>query len=202
MISCGKEDTKQATQSQTAAAASTDATSYSADLASSKINWTGYKVQKSLNLNHFGSIVLQSGELSIKDGKLESGVFVADLKKLKSDETELDAESKGKLEAHLKSPDFLDVEKFPTSTFTITKVTPVEGKSDYNTELQGNLKFRNIEKNITIKANVKIENNKVSLNTEKFSINRQDFGIVYKGNGESVLSDNVDLQVSVNANKK
>jgi polyisoprenoid-binding protein YceI len=41
-----------------------------------------------------------------------------------------------KRDAHLKSPDFFDVEKFPTITFKSTKITKVEGN---NLKMEGDL---------------------------------------------------------------
>jgi polyisoprenoid-binding protein YceI len=43
-----------------------------------------------------------------------------------------DAENLGKLNGHLKSGDFFEVEKFPTASYEITKVTPL-AEGDYNT---------------------------------------------------------------------
>ena len=50
-------------------------------------------------------------------------------------------------DGHLKSPDFFDVEKFPTMTFTSTKVVPVRG-SDWKVE--GDLTIRGVTKPVVL----------------------------------------------------
>jgi len=53
-----------------------------------------------------------------------------------------------KRDGHLRSPDFFDAEKYPTLTFTSTKVT---GSGD-EVEITGNLKIKDQEHPITLKG--------------------------------------------------
>ena len=53
-----------------------------------------------------------------------------------------------KRDGHLKSADFLDAEKFPTLTFTSTKVK----KSGDDLEVTGNLKIKDQEHSVTLKG--------------------------------------------------
>lgn len=55
-----------------------------------------------------------------------------------------------KRDAHLRSADFFDVEKYPTLEFTSTKVTR---KGDSVT-LEGNLKIKDIERPVTLKGEI------------------------------------------------
>jgi polyisoprenoid-binding protein YceI len=55
-----------------------------------------------------------------------------------------------KRDGHLRSPDFFDVEKYPTITFKSTKVK----RSGDNLEVTGNLKIRDQEHPITLKGEV------------------------------------------------
>jgi polyisoprenoid-binding protein YceI len=55
-----------------------------------------------------------------------------------------------KRDGHLRSPDFFDVEKYPTLTFTSTKVT----RSGDDLEVTGNLKIKDQEHPITLKGEV------------------------------------------------
>lgn len=114
-------------------------TTYSLDVTNSKIEWKGYKVFKSENTSHFGTINFKNGELTVKDNQLESGNFVADVTSLQNEDIKDDAQQKAKLEGHLKSGDFFEVEKFPTASFSITKVEKNPTNTDYNTVLEGNL---------------------------------------------------------------
>ncbi|NHW59582.1 YceI family protein, partial [Escherichia coli] len=80
-----------------------------------------------------------------------------------------DAEKSAKLDGHLKNEDFFEVEKFPTSSFEITKVTEA-AEGDYNTLLDGNLTIKGITKPVQFKANIKVEEGKVSIKTEPTDI--------------------------------
>lgn len=55
-----------------------------------------------------------------------------------------------KRDGHLRSPDFFDVEKYPTLTFTSTKVT----RSGDELEVVGNLKIKDQEHAVTLKGEV------------------------------------------------
>ncbi len=204
LASCGSKDTVEATDAQDSTAASAEAVAYSVNTGISSVTWKGGKIFEDTSKpeeGHYGVVKLKSGEVSVKGGVLESGKFVADQTTFESADLNEDAESKAKLDGHLKSADFLDVEKFPEATFEITGVkTLTEG--DYNTEISGNLDFRGMPKNISFKANVNEEGDKVTIKSEEFKINRQDFGITFKGGGGSIIKDDVMLQLDVTADKK
>ncbi len=203
LASCGPKDTVEATDAQDSATASAEAVSYSVNTDISSVSWKGGKIFQDTSKpeeGHYGAVKLKSGEVTVKNGVLESGKFVADQTTFESADKNDDAETKAKLDGHLKSPDFLDVEKFPEATFEITAVKALT-EGDYNTEISGNLDFRGVPKNITFKANVAEEGDKVTIKSEEFKINRQDFGIVYKGSGDSIIKDDVMLQLDVTATK-
>lgn len=165
------------------------------------MNWKGGKTYEDINKpedGHYGVVKLKEGTVSLMDGKLESGKFIADFTTFESKDLDADAESKGKLDGHLKSADFLDVEKFPTAEFEITSAKTIEGQ-DYNTEISGNLNFRGVPKNVTFKANVNVDGDVVSIKSEEFAINRQDFGIVFSAGKGSIIKDEVLLQIDLAA---
>ncbi len=66
---------------------------------------------------------------------------MADITTLENIDLKDDQEMRAKLEGHLKSGDFFEVEKFPTASYEITKVTE-NAVGDYNTLLEGNLRLR------------------------------------------------------------
>lgn len=205
LASCGSKDTIEATDAQETSTASETATEYAVNTAVSSVTWRGFKVYHDTSKpegGHYGSVKLGAGVVNMKDGVLESGKFVADQTTFESADYNDDPETKAKLDGHLKSVDFLDVEKFPEATFEITGVNKLES-GDFNTEISGNLNFRDVPKNITFKANVKEEGDKVTIKSEEFKINRQDFGIVYQNKGgDSMIKDEVVLQLDVTADKK
>src|SRR5690606_1358991 len=118
------------------------------------------------------------GDVTVKDGQLESGKFVADMTSLDNVDLQSDAEQKAKLEGHLKSGDFFEVEKFPTASYEITKVSPL-AEGDYNTLLEGNLTIKGITKPVKFNANVAVSQGEVSIATEPADIMREDYGVKF-----------------------
>lgn len=84
-------------------------------------------------------------------------------------------------DAHLKSPDFLDVANFPTITFKSTKVE-VTGENEAN--VTGDLTIRGITKPVTLKAEYLGSatdpwgNTKAGFTAET-KINREDWGLTW-----------------------
>ena len=163
VVACGKD--KPITSESNEVLTKTDGVLYKVDTMNSRVEWKGYKVLKSDQTTHFGTIRFESGDITVKEGKLQSGKFVADINTLENIDLKDNQEMKSKLEGHLKSADFFEVEKFPTASYEITKVT--EAKSgDYNTILDGNLTIKGITKPVQFKANVTVQNENVSIATE------------------------------------
>jgi len=204
LTSCGGSDAVTATEAQETAEATAEAVEYAVNTNVSTTTWRGFKVFQDTTKpesGHYGIVKMKEGSVTVKNGLLESGNFVADMNTFESEDLNEDLDTKAKLDGHLKAADFLDVAQYPTSTFVVTSATKLES-GDYNTEISGNLDFRGAPKNITFKANVNEADGKVTIKSEEFKINRQDFGITYKGGGDSVIKDDVILQLDVTADKK
>jgi polyisoprenoid-binding protein YceI len=104
-----------------------------------------------------------------------------------------------KLDEHLKSKDFFDVEKYPTATFESTKVT-VTGKETATVE--GTLTLHGMSKPETLSVTLnKIGENMMKRKTAGFSatatIKRSDFGISSYLPG---LADDVKLYIESESN--
>ena len=136
LTSCGKD--KPITSESNEVSTSKEGAVYEIDTLNSRIEWKGYKIVKSDQTGHFGTINFESGDLTVKNDALESGKFVADMNSLTSVDLKDDAKQLAKLEGHLKSGDFFETEKYPTASYEITKVSKNE-TGDYNTLLDGNL---------------------------------------------------------------
>ncbi len=205
IASCGKSaETITATDAQEASSASHDSETFAINTTESSTTWRGFKFFQDSSkpeVGHFGVIKLKDGLFSVKDGVLESGKLVSDQATLESHDLADDAENKAKLEGHLKSPDFLNVDEFPHATFEISSVNPLS-EGDYNSEISGNLDFRGVPKNITFKANVKVDGDKLSIQSEEFTINRQDFGVDFAPGNDTVIKDEVVLQLDILAEKE
>jgi len=200
VVSCSKE--KPVTSDANEVTTTKDGSRFVLDTLNSNVEWKGYKVFKSENTSHFGTIKFESGDVTVKDGKLESGKFVANMESLSSEDLKNDAEQLGKLNAHLKSADFFEVEKFPTSSYEITKVSS-SSEGDYNTVLDGNLTIKGITKPVQFKANVAVNGAEVSIATEPKDIIREEFGVKFQSPAANgVIKNEVTLQIRVKALEK
>lgn len=200
LLSCGKD--KPLTSEVTEVSTTTNGATYEVDTLNSRIEWKGYKVVKTEQSSHFGTIKFESGDLTVKDGALESGKFVVDMNSLTSVDLKDDAEQLAKLNGHLKSGDFFETEKFPTASFEITKVSPNDS-GDYNTLLDGNLTIKGITKPIQFMANVSVKDGETSIATEPKDILREDYGVKFQlplANG--LIKDEVNLQILIKAIEK
>jgi len=164
-------------------AASLDGESYSVD-STSTITWVGTKA----NGAHTGTFSIEKGELVVKDGQLTAGKFLISTASLKNQDLSDSPEDQGKLEGHLKSADFFDVEKFPNAVFEITEVTPYDASQasgDAVVEnpthlIKGNLTLKDSTKNVAFPAHVTVADNKVAA-AANFNIDRTLWGMNYKG---------------------
>ncbi|GGG95304.1 hypothetical protein GCM10007415_33140 [Parapedobacter pyrenivorans] len=159
------------------------------DTALSNVEWTGRKVSG----QHHGHVKIKSGELTVDEGKLVGGNFVIDLTSINN--LDLEGEYKGKLEGHLKSPDFFDVENHPEATFEITEVK--DGTEAGAVVIAGNLTIRGVSKNITFDAQVEESSDTAVKATADFNIAREDWGVSYKGQADDLISKEINLKVKL-----
>ena len=200
VVSCSKE--KPVTSDVNEVTTTKDGSRFVLDTLNSNVEWKGYKVFKSENTSHFGTIKFESGDVTVKDGKLESGKFVADMASLTSEDLKNKKDDLEKLNGHLKSADFFEVEKFPTASYEITKVSP-SAEGDYNTILDGNLTIKGITKPTQFKANVAVNGTEVSIATEPKDIMREEFGVKFQSPAANgVIKNEVTLQIRVKALEK
>ncbi|MDQ1097293.1 MULTISPECIES: YceI family protein [Chryseobacterium] len=201
VVSCKKE--KPVTSESSEVTTTKNGSQYTLDTLNSRVEWKGYKIFKSESTSHFGTIRFESGDVTVKDGKLESGKFVADMNSLTSVDLKDDQEQMGKLNSHLKSGDFFEVDKFPTASYEITKVTSVS-EGDYNTLLDGNLTIKGITRPVQFKANVSVkQGGEVSIATEPKDISREEFGVKFQAPVQNgVIKNEVTLQINVKALEK
>ena len=180
--------------------APTAAASYAVNTSSSSINWTG---SKPTGDQHFGIIKLSGGNLAVANGDLVSGSFDIDMNSLESKDLEA-GNGKEKLEGHLKSGDFFEVEKFPAGKFEITNVKKVSDKEGITHNISGNLTLKGVTKSISFDSNVAIINNTVTAVTPSFKINRTEWGVNFNSGilgtvKDHLIDDDVALVISLTA---
>ena len=151
----------------------------------SKIEFTGSKVTG----KHNGGFKSFTGYFTVKDG-----VAVGNDHKVTIDMGSTWADDP-KLTGHLKSADFFDVEKYAQTTFDVTEL---KKNSDTSYTVSGNFKLHGVEKNISFPATVSQSGDGVKI-TAEFDINRKDFGIVYAGQADNLIRDEVVIRLELEA---
>lgn len=162
------------------------------------IKWTGRK--KLVDSHHYGTVVLQSGQVAVTGGMLTAGKFVIDMTTIHS--TDLEGNPKyADLVGHLKSADFFEVDKYPTATLAITSVEPLEGNPDANVTVNANLTIKDITHPISFPAKVTLADKILSAQA-KFTIDRTKWNVRYGSDsffdnlGDKVIKNEIEFEVS------
>lgn len=157
--------------------------------AESKVTWKAYKVTGS----HTGTVALTDGALIFDEGTLKGGEFVVDMTSLIS--TDLEGESKGKLEGHLKSDDFFGVASHPTSSLVFTQVEAT-GKNSY--EVTGDLTIKGITKPVTFDVSVYGTKATATMKIDRAQYDvRYGSGSFFDNLGDKTIYDEFDLVVDL-----
>ena len=77
--------------------------------------------------------------------------------------------------------------------------TNTSGGGTHN--ITGNFDLHGVKKSVTFPATIQIAADKVTVNAE-FSINRKDWGIIYAGKTDDLISDGVVIKLSLNVPRK
>jgi len=198
-----KADEDTTSDAETVTVADIDSQKYTTDVTKSSIEWRGFKPTGI----HNGTINIENGSFMIKDGAIQSGTFLIDMKSIEV--LDMEGEYKEKLEKHLmgtvegKEDHFFDVNKFPTATFEVTGSETIDGK----TNLSGNLTIKGIENNITFPVTVSNENDMLILTSDTFTIDRTKWNVNYGSKsifddlGDSFVNDEIELKINLVASK-
>ena len=206
LTSCKKENTTVETDTVETTTQTTDAVTYNANVAESKIDWIGGKVSGD---QHTGTIALKDGQVFVTANAVTGGKFTIDMNSIVVTDI-TDAEMKAGLEGHLKgataenADHFFNVSKFPTATFEITNVTEENGKQ----MVEGNLTIKEATHGIKFPATVTVTDADVTIASDEFEIDRTKFAVNYNSGsvvkdlaGDKVINDNIKLKISVKATK-
>jgi polyisoprenoid-binding protein YceI len=109
-------------------------------------------------------------------------------------------------DTHLKSPDFFDVEKFPTITF---KSTAIAAKSATEFNVTGDLTMHGVTKRVTLPVTFggfgkTARGEKAGFEVET-TLNRKDYGVLWNKNldeGGLLLGDDVKVTINLEMDKK
>lgn len=154
------------------------------DTSKSSLEWNGGL--KITNKEHYGTLKFQQGTLFINSNKSINGTFVVNLRTLVN--TDLIGGSKDRLEGHLRSQDFFDVEKYPTAKLVIKQssiLDKVEEKK-YKMLVEGDLTIKNQTHPISFEAILDLDS-KIKTATGSLEFDRLLYGVQYRA--ERYLDD-------------
>jgi polyisoprenoid-binding protein YceI len=178
--------------------------SFVVDTARSYIKFTGHGVGK----NHPGNFKLNYGAVAVAKDSVSGGTFVINVNSMRMEQPGEDI--KTKLRPHLLSGDFFDAAKFGTATFELTNVVPykpkdgekslIEGANFY---VSGNLKLKDVTKNISFPARVDLDANTLKAKGN-FDIDRTQWQMNYgndKTLGDKFISETVNIELYIEAQR-
>ncbi|BDC51334.1 polyisoprenoid-binding protein [Bryobacterales bacterium F-183] len=182
-----------------AAVVSASAATYTIDTSHSS---AGFKVRHLMISNVKGEFTKTTGTVTFDPKNLAASSVDAtiDVSTISTREERRDA--------HLKSPDFFDVAKFPTMTFKSTKFEAA-GAGKY--KVTGNLTLHGVTKPVVLElSNVTPETKGMQGETRiggqaTTKINRKDFGLTWSktmDGGGAVVGDEVDITLDLELVKK
>jgi polyisoprenoid-binding protein YceI len=164
------------------------------DSKGSVIEWSGSK--KITGSAHNGTIGLKEGEVQLDGKKLVGGKVVVDMASI----VNLDItkkEDNAKLVGHLKSDDFFDVAKHPTSTITIKSSTQ---NKDGSYQVKGDLTLKGethpVEFKATPSADGKMATADLEIDRTVWNV-RYGSGKFFKNLGDKVIADKIKLSVKL-----
>lgn len=154
----------------------------------STVTWKAYKVTGS----HTGTIDLNSGALMFDGDKLTGGEFEVNMPTLVT--TDLEGESKGKLEGHLKSDDFFGVETHPTAKLIFSEVK-ASGKNSY--EVTGDLTIKGITKPVTFDVSIYGSKATATLKVDRTNYDVKYGSTLFGAAADKAIYDEFDLVVDL-----
>ena len=152
------------------------------DQSHGKVEFVGAKVTGS----HRGTFKQFAGKLAVPEGAPEKGQVEVTIQ-VASLETD-----SAKLDGHLRSNDFFDVENIPTATFRSTAIA----KAAEGFTVTGDLTLHGVTKSISFPATIAAGADKVAVNAA-FTIDRKQFGIVYPGMPDDLIRDAVEIELAL-----
>lgn len=193
MASCGSEapksDNADATAQEQTETKAPEKMTWSVDAANSMVEWKGTMVGV---YDHFGTIKLTEGSLEMEGNNVVGGSFTVDMTSIVPTDSNYSEEHPADhLVGHLGNEDFFDVANNPTATFVVTGSDMAAGT------ITGDLTVRGKTNSETV-TNVVFDES-TSTATGKLVFNRQTYGAAYKAMQDMVLSDDIELTITLKA---
>ena len=193
MVGCGKKSDMKDSKVSSTSQLNLEEGSYNVIREKSELKWTGKELTSK---THTGILLLKEGRINIDSNGMIEGKVVIDMTSINV--TDLQGEWKDKLEEHLISPDFFDVEISPTAYITFQSTKKPNKKKKIN--LEGELTIKDITHPLSFTADL--------LNTKPFltakaimSFDRSKYDVRFRSGkffenlGDKLILDDVDIEV-------
>lgn len=154
------------------------------------VKWTGKKIGGS----HHGEIEVKSGYLEFNNEQITAGEILIDMNSITNKDLESE-EYNQKLVGHLKSDDFFGVEKYPTSSFVVTKATKfTDGKASVTGKLT--IKGKTEELTFNVVKSGESYNALVEVDRSKFDV-RYGSNSFFDNLGDKAINDIFTLDITL-----
>ncbi len=167
-----------------------------------KLAWIGRKTLV-VGYEDAGSIQVKGGSAEIKDGKVVLAKATIDMASIAVLNTGKGS-GEDRLSSHLKSEDFFDVEKYPTSELNINEVKLIsESQGVQNYEFSGTLTMKGVTAAVNFPGKVTLNGNMAALEAET-KLDRTKWGVNYGSSklADSFVDDLFTLKISVSGEIK
>lgn len=175
------------------------APAYNLNVEKSVIYWEGSKPGGT----HHGTIEVINGRASSEGNSISGGSFEIDMNSIRNLDIQKE-ETRQKLEGHLKSDDFFDVENFPTATFVITGV---HAENPGLHKITGDLTIKGISHEVSFPARISMNDQMIHAETDEFVLDRTRWGVNYKSKSifaeikDSFIRDEMKISLDIHFNR-
>ncbi len=174
------------------------------DTEKSQIYWKGTKLFNSDN--HVGTVKVKSGYIELeKDRVVRDGKIEIDMASIETTDKMPD-DMKKKLVGHLKDDDFFAVDKHPTATFDIKRVTVLDkkGKHEFSGDLtiRGKTKPAKVVMDVTKKDGMWVATGTMTFDRSQFDVkynSKTIFPNLVKTAKDKVIDDKIEIKMALAA---
>ena len=198
LIGCGKKNETKDLKVGNTSSTYLEKGSYDIISTESELKWIGKELSTD---THTGTLVLKNGKIDVNENGFIHGEVEIDMTTITV--TDMQGKWGGKLEGHLKSPDFFGVEKYPNAFITFqSDENPIKNNQ---INLTGELTIKDITHPITFTAELLdikpsiIAKANLSFDRSKYDV-RFRSGKFFENLGDKLILDDINIDVLLVAN--
>jgi len=193
LIGCGKKNETKDLKAGNTSSTYLEPGSYDIISTESKLKWIGKEFSTD---THTGTLVLKNGKIDVNADGVIHGEVEIDMTTITV--TDMQGKWGGKLEGHLKSPDFFGVEKYPNAFITFQSDENPINNNQIN--LTGELTIKDITHPLTFTAELLdikpsiIAKANLSFDRSKYDV-RFRSGKFFENLGDKLILDDIEVDV-------